>query len=311
MKNNIKNKLIEAANKQQINDLSDEIIRKVDTTKVLNSTPSRKKSFNFAPFIFAGATACTLAVVIGVSIGLNVNRGTNTNNPTNSAFDFTNTSSEEVQRLLNKISTQESYNIINIANSLDVVLDDVKNNNASIEEGIMNPEIEIALAKDFNPYIYNIEAMYDLYDPIVSTVSNNTNSLYSYEKDLKIVSPYYEYHLYYDEVITEQKNANEDNYKEKSDIDGIIICGFNAYDFETHKTIKNDTVEYKSTIYVSTTKYVEIDSKFTTDRNIYTYTYYNDNETKEVNIEQMEIFYLLIIGKEYSKNISEKNYDEI
>lgn len=288
MKNNIRNKLIEAANKQQINDLSDEIIRKVDTTKVLNPTPSRKKHFNFSPLIFAGATACTLAVVIGVSIGLNLNNDKN-GNPGNTA-NPSHSSSEETRMLLSKVSTQESYNIINIANSLNTVSID----NAEIGDG-MNPEIENALVGDFNPYIYNIEAMYKLDAAVVSTVADNTNTEFNYAKDLKVVSPYYEYHLYYDEVITEQKNIDEPNYKETSELNGVIVCGFDVFEFSTTKNVKNGnitTINYDSVIYVTTTRYVEVKTEFkyeeSTKKSNFTYYYnYHDGDvSKEVYVDQ-------------------------
>lgn len=279
MKNNIKNKLIEAANKQQINDLSDEIIRKVDTTKVMNYTPKRKRSFNFVPFVLAGASALTLAVVVGISFGLNQNNINNKN------IDFTNTSSEETLRLLNKISTQESYNIINIANSLDDVLDDL-DSDEEIPSGIMTPEIELALVKDFNPYVNNIESMYELTDPVISTITDNKNNIYSYKNDLKVSGPYYEYHLYYDEQITEQKNVNEVNYKEKSVMTGVIVKGFSVYDFTTEKTIKNNTVDYNSKIFISDDKYVTVDSKFSLSVNKFTYNYYNGSFTKDAYLEQ-------------------------
>ena len=290
MKNNIKNKLIEAANKQQINDYSDEIIRKVDTSKVFNPVPTRKKHINFAPLVLAGATVCTLAVVLGVSIGLNIKKPGSNNNGGNEIIDPIHTYSEETKTLLSMVSTQESYNIINIANSLSTVSID----NQEIASG-MNADIEAVLVGDFNPYIYNIEAMYKLDDPVVSTVSNNTNELYNYNKDLKVVSPYYEYHLYYNEVITEQKNINEPNYSEKSTLIGVVVCGEDVFEFETLKTVKNGnitTVNYDSKIYVSETRYVDVTSKFkyedSTKKSNFTYNYnYHDGDiSKDVFIDQ-------------------------
>ncbi len=292
MKNNIKTKLIEAANKQPIDDFSAEIISRVDTNKVLNATPTpvRKKRFNFAPVVMFGAAACTLALVVGVSIGLNLNNGNKVNNG-NEPADTIHTYSDEVGTVLNKISTQESYNIINVANTLNVV----PVNDIAIGAG-MDDDIEAILVDDFNPYVYDIEAMYNLDDPVVATVSKNNNTAYQFDKDLKVVSPYYEYHLYYNEVITEQKNIGEANYQEKSTLNGVIVCGAYSYIFETKKTIKdsanNAIVDYESTVNVSETRYVEVKSHFkyelTTKKSNYTYTYnyYDGANTKQVYIDQ-------------------------
>ena len=290
MKDNIKNKLIEAANKEQINDYSDDIIRKVDTSKVFNPVPTRKKQFNFAPLIFVGATACTLAVVVGVSIGLNIKKPASNNPGGNDIVNPTHIYSEETKAMLSMVSTQESYNIINIANSLKTV----KIDNQTIGTG-MSAEIEEALVGDFNPFIYNIEAMYKLDEAVVSTVSNNENELYNYSKDLKVLSPYYEYHLYYNEVITEQKNINQPNYSEKSTLIGVIVCDEDVFEFETLKTVKNGnvtTVNYDSKIYISEEKYVDVNSKFKYTESdqksdfIYDYNYHDGDVSKDVYLEQ-------------------------
>ena len=293
MKNNIKQKLIEAANRQPIDDYSSEIISKVDTNKVLSSkpTPVRSRRFNFAPVVMFGAAACTLAVVVGVAIGINSNNGNRSNNgdePTNTIHTF----SDEVGLVLSKVATQESYNIINVANTLNVV----PVNNLTIESGVMNADIEAILVDDFNPYVYNIEAMYNLDSPVVATVFDNSNQSYDYEKDLKVISPYYEYHLYYNEVLVEQKNIGEANYQEKTTLTGVIICGEYSYNFETNKTIKDSenitTVDYESKVEVSETRYVEIKSNFKYElnakkgNNTYTYNYYDGDNTKQVYIEQ-------------------------
>lgn len=282
MKNDVRQKLIDAANRQQINDLTDNILRNVDTNKVLRPTPSVKRRFNFVPLIFAGVATCAIVAVVGVSIGIGLsnNKSNNGSAENNYVVDYTNTSSETTRRLLNKISTQESYNIINIANSLN----DVTFDNQTIGTG-MDAEIEQALVGDFSPYIYNIESMFDSDKyPIVSTVEENKNSLYSFKNDLKVVSPYYEYHLYYDEVITEVKD--EASYKEKSDITGVVVCKDGEFSFTTLKTIKNDTVSYNSKIYVSSTKYVDVVSTFKYDRCYYTYTFFDGIDSKDIYIEQ-------------------------
>ena len=69
--NKIKNKLLEAANRQDIHDLSSDIISKVDTSKVnMSFEPIKRRRPIFAiGGVVSALAACSVAVaIVGVSL---------------------------------------------------------------------------------------------------------------------------------------------------------------------------------------------------------------------------------------------------
>ena len=294
MKNDFKSKLIQAANKQQINDNSDEIIRRVDVTKVKEVTPVYKKDnhYRFIPLAIGGIALASAVVAVGVTIGLSNNKGvTIPSTPANgqmstdtTPIDYTDISSDTTKQLLSKISTRETYNMINAAYTFNNVTFDKFD---VAENASMTSSMEAALVNDFNDYIYNIEDMYGMVDSTICVVSDNKNVLYKdYSYDVEVKSPYYNYHIYYNEVCIYEKNVNQENYKAYSSLDGVIVIGGFEYAFESEKTIKNDNVEFVSKITIDENKDIEIRSLFTSDRSKFWYTYNYDNQSKDVYIEQ-------------------------
>ena len=292
MKNDLKNKLIQAANKQEISDLSDNIISKVDITKVKAPVYKAERNYKALPFAFGGIALASAVVAVGVAIGLNSNNGTK---PTNNGIidngatldvddpvDFTDITSEETRQLLSQISTRETYNMINAAYNFNNI---TFGTFETSEDSSMTPSMEEALANDFNDYIYNIEDMFNIVEPTVCAVTKNKNINYDYSYDLEVRSPYYNYHIYYSETYIEKKNENQVNYKENSTLVGVIVLNGYTYNFETSKTIKNDNVDFNTKI-IKGDNQIELRSLFTSDRYKFTYTYKYGENVKDVYIEQ-------------------------
>lgn len=180
------------------------------------------------------------------------------------------------------IQKMEAYNIINVANTFNDV--SFKEYEASADK-FLTAELEESIVDDFNLYIYNIEDM--LGHGTVTAYGSETSSLiYRYENLINIVSSHFSYNIYYDEEIIEEKNINQDNYKYKGSLVGVIVCGTNEYEFTGIKRIKNDKLYYETTIKISDTKSVKVTETFGGTENEFIYDYSYDNKTKKVLINQ-------------------------
>ena len=286
MKNNIKQMLKDASNKQQINDISKSIIENVNKEKVLlepkiESKPKR----SMLPFMFAGfATAGVLALVLVSTLIMNKDNSRPTEAPAEpiTVIDFTDVESETVKAAMSRIQSQEAYNIINVCHTF---------NNISFTDVEKTPtkyltvELENSIVNDLDVYMYNIEDMFSLVMS-ESTVSKNTNTNYLFDNDLSVTSSYYNYHTYFSEEVIEKKNEGEDNYKEKTSLDGIIDIDNTTYDFECIKTIKNSELRHNSKISLDETKYVTVEEIFGQGFNEFRYNYYYDDLKKDVLIRE-------------------------
>lgn len=290
--NDIKSKLINAANKQQINTINkDDIINSVDKRKVKEVNSAPRKRFNFVPLL-AASVILVFAVgfmAIGIKVGMD--------NSYKKEYGILDVEPEDIdngepvfddldniatKELLNHISNQAVYNIINIANTLpDIKFDDVLDDATSKN---MTPALEKSLVSDINYYIYNLEDMFGFSHAICEGVTNPSTS--QYKKSIYVTSPYYEYSIHYNEIVYEEENVDQDNYKSKSNINGIISCGLFNYNFETLKIIKNSAIDYNTKIMINENDYVIVDEKFSDDLNFFQYNFYIDGKEKDININQ-------------------------
>ena len=290
--NDIKSKLVNAANHQQINNINKEdIINKIDKSKV-KEVESPRRRFNFVPVLAASVFLAFAAGFVAIGIKVNLDNSykkeysildVDEEDIDNGEEVFDDLDKIETKELLNQISNQAVYNIINIADTLpnikfDEVLDDASNKN-------LTPALEKALVADINYYIHNIEDMLE-YTNTVCVGEINKDTAYDYHNKITVTSPYYEYYIYYNEVIFEEENVDLDNYKSKSNINGVIVCGAYNYSFETLKIIKNSAIDYNTKIIINENDYVIVDEKFSKDLNIFQYNYFVNNVEKDININQ-------------------------
>lgn len=301
--NQIKNKLKNLANKQEIHDLSNDIINSVDKSKVKANTPvvkSPKYIFRFIPLLAASAAVVALMVGFSVSsIGNNpvnnqanipTNIPYNPNNPINNGGDVTTTiktinlyeDTLEAVEFVKKSEIQSTYKLANIATSISnvtfdtVALSDSKQLIVAEEEAIVN---------DVYAFIYNLEYMLGLSEVAVSDKNNNTSADYNYKYDTLVNTPYYDYHIYYDEELIEEVETSS-NYKSKTVMNGILKFAETEYNLSTTQVIKNSIVEYNTSLKLDQNSFVTITEKYGLGENIFTYVYSKDDLTKTITIKQ-------------------------
>ncbi|MBR6071543.1 MAG: hypothetical protein IKP77_01765 [Acholeplasmatales bacterium] len=304
----IKKMLKLAASKQEINDLQKSILNRVDTSKVLNQEVIKapKKKVSFMPFLISGVATAALLITLAITIGVN-NTNSNTDGPHNDpkvpTINPTNTTvptvvpteniiTENINTLIkNELNTQlqaqyetiqkiEVQNIVNTANTfINVSFNDYpainKNLTVSQEEYIVD-----------NYYIYsdNFAQMFGI-DTSLTTLESNTDSLiYKYNKVIDVNSNNYNYKIYYDEELIEEKTST--SYKYKGNIAGVIVCGENEYQFEGLKRIKNDELIYQTTITIGENKYVEVYEDFSQTLNEFRFNYFFEGKEKNIIIKQ-------------------------
>ena len=294
---NIKNKLKDLANKQEINDLHENIISKVDTSKVLDDPliiPTRR--FRLFPLIL-GAASFVMVFAIGLAIPFMVN-GVNTkpaqtniptepvvtNPPTETMvdeFDFS-VLTIKPQNFLNTMESQEAYNIVNVVNTFNnITFSNVSLDTA--EKPHMTESEEIELVNDINNNISNIEYMLGLKASPSCISSENTNTKYDYATLVDVK----------EEVVVEEKNIGEINYKSNKDYDGIIVSGNNEYSFSGSLRLTKNAFEYNTTVIIDNNKYVKVYEKFGTRENEFIYNYYDKSDVENIKTKTITINQLL------------------
>ena len=142
--NKIKDKLINASNKQEIHDLTNNIINKVDTSKVLvpnDDIYEIKRKPKWVPILLS-AIPLTAVFLLGLSIpfitnSVKTNNGSKNNDiddpgittpaiPFDDSIDFSNISYEEAMQFMSKMEIQDVYNIINAANAFSNISTKIK-----------------------------------------------------------------------------------------------------------------------------------------------------------------------------------------
>lgn len=298
----IKNMLKEKANKQEINDLQKEILAKVDTSKVLDAPIlAPRRNIKWVP-IFAGAFALVAVFALGISIpfmtnGFNNSKDNNTNvvetgrphiteDTQYYTGDVDNITIDEMQSYLSKMENQQTYNIINVAESFsklnfDEVTLDTANKKMTVSE-------EKALVNDLSNYMYNIEEMLGIKETPTCNKTDNTNTEYEFDNKIVVSSDNSNYIIYLTEDIISEKNINEVNYKVNSAINGVISINDKNYSFVGTYNYKDNVFEYNTKVDLDNNTYVVVNEKFknkTNDKeNIFTYKYYQNGEEKKTII---------------------------
>lgn len=303
MKNNdIKFMLKEAANKQEISDLQERILSNVDITKIKEEPKSvalPKRKFNFFPLAMAGVATAALVLTLSITIGV-MNNNTNTNNPVNPTVDpnppvvFDEIEMTKLETFYSSFTVNDAPNMINIVNTFNNISYDVVDGRIVDSNKNLKPDMEQAIVNDVNPYIYNIEDMLNLTENTTSTLKANTNQDYDYKYLIEVTNLNYKYYIYYNETLTEEKNADKTNYKYKADLTGKVVSGDNVYDFTGEKRIKNSKLTYTTNITVANNESVSVTEIFTVNHDFtinydkfeYRYSYQNGENVKNVEITE-------------------------
>lgn len=284
--------LKEKASKQEVNDIQKSILNSVDTSKVLadpKKAPVPKR--RLLPLLISGFAVAILLITLSISIGVNSNNTPADKPDTPVApqptLDPVNTINsvldDDMKLLYERITTQEAYDIVNVAHTFDTV------SFAKVEASdnkYLTPALEESIVNDLNTYIYNIEDMLKLVDPTRAIASKNTNANYNYETVTAVEGTYNSYSIYFNEKLEEEKNIDSENYRLKATLNGIIACNDKDYVFVGVKRIKNSKLQYETTISIGESKYVEIKESFSRDSNEFNYTYHYGNNVKMVRISQ-------------------------
>ncbi len=287
MKNkDIKNKLRVLADKQEVKDYSKEILSKVDISNVYFNEPvkSRKRIFKFA---FSGtlAVACAaLLVAVGINVGLK-NQGGSSNSNTSTEDDIINyVKDEDVITYLDEVNSKEYYNIVNIANNLGNFTKFDKLEKSSSKE--LTASEEEAIVANISTYIYNMEDMFGLLSKKTSAFYiKNEDAKFDYEYDLEINSQYYTYHVYYDEIVIQQKELDGQIVKLNSNTLGEIVLDDCTYQFTGNKIIKNNKVMFTTKIIIDEDKSLEISETFGEKENEYIYSFVkNSSIVKKIEV---------------------------
>ena len=303
---NIKNKLKSLAEKQEINDLHENIINKVDTSKVLDEpiiVPRR--GIRLMP-ILMGAAALLIVFVIGLSIPFIVNgvntkptNGTVPNEPpvvtnpdgtTPDEFDFSSFTIQP-QKFLNAMERQETFNIVNVVNTFkNIKFDQVELDTSDKPKMTVSEENE--LVNDIHNNISNIEYMLGLKGNPLCSPKENDNTSYDYKTLIDVSYDNYSYKMYLTEIVVEQKNIGEVNYKANKDYEGVIVSGNNEYSFNGSLRLTKNAFEYNTTVIIDNNRYVKVYEKFGVKSNEFIYNYYDKSDidnikTKTINITQL------------------------
>ena len=307
----IENMLKNAANKQEINDLQKSILNRVDTSKVLNNETvvAPKRKIRLMPLLIGSMATAALLITLGVTIGVN-NNSSNSNgphnnpttptiiptNPTNTTNPTTlpteNIITENINTLIkNELNAQlqsqyetiqktEVQNIINTANTfINVSFNDYP----GINKNLTTVQEEY-IVDNYHIYSQNFAQMFGI-DTSLSTLESSTDSLiYKYKKVIDINSNNYNYKIYYDEELIEEKTTS--SYRYKGNIEGVIVSGEYEYQFDGIKRIKNDELIYETKITIADDKYVNVYESFSQTLNEFRFNYFYNGKEKNVIIKQ-------------------------
>lgn len=296
----IKQMLIEKANKQEIHDLQNEILKNVDMNKVRTiELPSKKHSRRFVlSNVLLASTFAATCVLIGIGIGsMGKTTGTETETKTfeqNGQRTYNDdlyiNDEAAFQIYLNNVFNRECYNMINIAPALKNL--SVINVTPAGEDKKMTESEENCFVNDLHSEIYNIEGILGLKDKENCTVVANTNPNYDYDYVISVNNSYSNYYIYYNEFVYETKYANGKEYKTNSNIEGLIVSGTDEYEFHGNRNFKSSTTNDNFTTTYS--NYIEyngynilVKEVFQRDKTELSYTFYN-NDTKIKKIEMIE-----------------------
>lgn len=232
--NKIKNKLLEAANRQDIHDLSSDIISKVDTSKVKMSfepIKRRRPVFALGGIVSALAACFVAAVIIGVSVSNSNKDNSSTKNDT--VIDDNNMTSSHSIYVADYAS--DIYTLAAIAmNNID---DDINSSTG----GTLTKENEKIIVDEVNPYISTIESF--LKKETVSFKYSEVDFL-GYDSLLNVSTDGGSVAFYYNEILETEKNVGEVNYKSYSTVEGLIkINDSLSYNVEGYKRIKNGKID--------------------------------------------------------------------
>ena len=320
---NIKNKLKDLASKQEINDLHNDIINKVDTSKVLEEpiiVP--KRNIRLFP-ILLGAASLVLVFAIGLSIPFLTNgfnskpaqttipdRPVVTNSETTlDDFDFSEFTIQP-QNFLNAMATQEAFNIVNVVNSFDnITFSNVELDTSEKKKMTVSEEQE--LVNDVDTNINNIEYMLKLKKSPTCVSKDNEDTKYNYNTRIDVSSNESNYQMYLTEIVVEEKNIGEVNYKANKDYDGIIVSNNKEYKFNGTLRLTKNAFQYNTEVIIGDNKSVKVYEKFGTKENEFIYNYYDKTDLDNIKTKTITIKQLLNDDGSTKKVTFQNQYTEI
>lgn len=285
----IKAMIKEKANNQEIHDLSEKIINKVDTSRVEvapQKSPRRIRGlFSLIPVL---GTACAVLLAILV-VNLNKPAGDKggVNNTDDGGITLPATPSNTIdltEELIVEVYAQEVYTLVNLALEFDNISYDSVDLSSKTDKR-MTVEEEKALVNDIDAYILPIEEMLGTLK-VDYTCKPNTNTAYfECDKVLNIMSEEYEYNFFYKQVLVSDKNGKLDY-----DIAGVISTGSNLYKISGSEREADGGAEFLMRIDIDENHYLTLREDFDNDGNYYRYEFFNkDNERiKYIDIDQRE-----------------------
>ena len=297
MNKDIKAILKAAANKQEINDLTDKIITSVDTSKIEYSRESikaPKRIFNFFPLMIAGIATAVLVITLSVSIGIMNNNNSNTVEPSNPVVpsepivEYEEITLNKLESFYAQFTVNDAPNMINIVNTFNNV-SFVKPEN--VQSGNLSVEMEESVVNDVNIFVHNIEDMLG-YLNTSSTLVASTNQ--EYNNLINVTNNNYTYKIFYNEKLKEEKNVDKSNYKYRAELDGKVVIGNNEYSFTGEKRIKNSKLIYTTNITLAKDKAVSVEEIFTINQDFtinykefeFRYSYKYGEDIKNVRMTQ-------------------------
>ncbi len=279
----IKNKIIVAANKQNIHDLDKEIINRVDTSKVMIAQKKPVRKLRAFRYSFAGVAGALMAVAVGIGVGMMISNNNQAYTPNADDIDepLPYVSSSDTIEYLKSIEEQEFYNLVNIANSLETFKEYDELEKASSKD--LSEIEEKAIANNINAYVYNIEDMLGLFTTNCTTTPNQDKSKYSYDKILNVSNDYQSYTAYYTENIIRYKTieGTNDIYKLDASTSGVIVIGEYEYKFNGTEKISNQKITFTTSIEIDESKRVTVQETFAEKGNEYKYSFYDGNALKK------------------------------
>ena len=288
MKNkDIKKLLKEEANKAQIPSYTNQILSKVDLSKVsMQETIQKPKRIrlHYAYYAFGGLAIACLLILLLVKI----------NNPKNPPINSPIGSSK-----INEVYAKQMYSLASItADSGSYKL-------------AYTEEEEMAIVEDVDKYMLTIDNIFNS-DRFTYEVVLNTNSKYSYDNYLTVTYlGNIHYEMYYTEI-----PYNDDDDRDYDEIntylEGILIIDSNEYQIKGFKEIENDESEFEMKIVYSDGYYTKVSQELEIDENDYEFEFYRNNKRySEVSIEcefDENKVELQIDDNEYELNYNNNGY---
>ena len=316
MSKNIKFMLKEAANKQEISNLQEQILNNVDVTKIERQPKSvalPKKKFNFFPLLLAGLSTVVLVITLSISIG--IMNSSNSNSPITppsgpgageiptepeEPITYEDINMTTLATFYSTFTKNDAPNMINIVNTFNNISYVKVDGRTTENDKKLKPDMEESIVNDVNPYLYNIEEMLGLATTNVESKAN-TNQNYAFENVIEVTNQNYKYYIYYTEKLTEVKNVDASNYKYKADLTGKVVVGNDEYAFTGEKRIKNSNLIYTTNIVISENESVEVKETFPikadfsinygtnskSAKHEFRYLYTNGENTKAFEIDQV------------------------